>query len=56
MALLVGGCRKNDTLYMHSKLELVDFYGSLGFHPIHKAELPKSIRDRFVLHREPQGA
>ncbi len=47
MALLVGECGKNDTLYMHSKLELVDFYGSLGFHPIREAELPKSIRERF---------
>jgi N-acetylglutamate synthase-like GNAT family acetyltransferase len=47
MQLLIEECGRNETLYMHSKTELVDFYGSLGFHPIREAELPKTIRDRF---------
>jgi N-acetylglutamate synthase-like GNAT family acetyltransferase len=47
MKLLIEECGRNETLYMHSKTELVDFYGSLGFHPIREAELPKTIRDRF---------
>jgi nucleotide-binding universal stress UspA family protein/GNAT superfamily N-acetyltransferase len=37
----------NEVLYMHSTLELVDFYRSFGFHPIAEKELPRSIRDRF---------
>jgi hypothetical protein len=32
---------------MHSKIELVDFYGSLGFYPMAECDLPKTIRDRF---------
>ncbi len=47
MQLLIEECGRNETLYMHSKTELVDFYGSLGFHAIREAELPKTIRDRF---------
>jgi len=47
MILLIEECGRNETLYMHSKIELMDFYGSLGFYPIPEAELPKSIRDRF---------
>jgi GNAT superfamily N-acetyltransferase len=47
MRLLIEECGRNETLYMHSKTELVDFYGSLGFRPIREAELPKTIRDRF---------
>jgi GNAT superfamily N-acetyltransferase len=47
MKLLIEECGRNETLYMHSKIELMDFYGSLGFHPIREAELPKTIRDRF---------
>jgi N-acetylglutamate synthase-like GNAT family acetyltransferase len=47
MRMLIEECGRNETLYMHSKTELVDFYGSLGFHPIREAELPKTIRDRF---------
>lgn len=47
MILLIEECGRNEMLYMHSKTELVDFYGSLGFVPIPEAELPKSIRDRF---------
>ena len=47
MRLLIEECGRNETLYMHSKTELVDFYGSLGFFPIREAELPKTIRDRF---------
>lgn len=47
MKLLIEECGRNETLYMHSKTELVDFYGSLGFRPILEADLPKTIRDRF---------
>jgi GNAT superfamily N-acetyltransferase len=47
MVLLIEECGRNETLYMHSKLELMEFYGSLGFQPIPEAELPRSIRDRF---------
>jgi len=47
MILLIEECGRNETLFMHSKTELVNFYGSLGFRLIPEAELPKSIRDRF---------
>lgn len=47
MILLIEECGKNETLYMHAKTELVNFYGSLGFHLIPEAELPRSIRERF---------
>jgi GNAT superfamily N-acetyltransferase len=47
MILLIEECGRNETLYMHSKSELVTFYGSLGFRPIPEIELPKTIRDRF---------
>ena len=47
MLLLIEECGRNETLYMHSKIELVDFYGSLGFYPIPETELPKTIQDRF---------
>jgi GNAT superfamily N-acetyltransferase len=47
MQLLIEECGRSETLYMHSKKELVDFYGSLGFRLIPEADLPKSIRDRF---------
>jgi GNAT superfamily N-acetyltransferase len=47
MILLIEECGRNETLYMHSKTELVNFYGSLGFRLIPEAELPRSIRDRF---------
>ncbi|WML68121.1 MAG: hypothetical protein METHP_01706 [Methanoregula sp. SKADARSKE-2] len=47
MQLLLEECGRHETLYMHSKLELVEFYGALGFYPIPEAELPKSIRERF---------
>lgn len=47
MILLIEECGRNETLYMHSKSELVNFYGSLGFRPIPEIELPRTIRDRF---------
>jgi GNAT superfamily N-acetyltransferase len=47
MTLLIEECGRQETLYMHSKTELVDFYGSLGFYPMVEDELPKTIRDRF---------
>ncbi len=47
MQLLIGECGRQETLYMHSRTELVDFYRSLGFRTIPEPELPKTIRDRF---------
>jgi GNAT superfamily N-acetyltransferase len=47
MQLLIEECGRTEILYMHSKTELVDFYGSLGFRLIPEAELPLTIRDRF---------
>ncbi|HII98226.1 MAG TPA: GNAT family N-acetyltransferase [Methanoregula sp.] len=47
MQLLIEECGRSETLYMHSKTELVDFYGSMGFRLIPETELPRSIRDRF---------
>ncbi|MCX6684997.1 MAG: GNAT family N-acetyltransferase [Methanoregula sp.] len=47
MVLLIEECGRQETLYMHSKIELVDFYGSLGFYPMAENDLPKTIRDRF---------
>jgi N-acetylglutamate synthase-like GNAT family acetyltransferase len=47
MMRLIEECGRHETLYMHSKTELVSFYGSLGFRSIREADLPKSIRDRF---------
>ena len=37
-----------ETIYIHSTLPLVGFYGKLGFVPIPEAKLPASIRERFV--------
>lgn len=47
MKLLIEECGKHETLYMHSKIELMDFYGAMGFRQIPELELPKTIRDRF---------
>lgn len=47
MTRLIEECGKNQTLYMHSKIELIDFYGGLGFRQIPEPALPKSIRERF---------
>lgn len=47
MQLLIGECGQHETLYMHAKVELIDFYGSLGFRIINEEELPKTIRERF---------
>jgi len=47
MVLLIEECGRQETLYMHSKIELMDFYGSLGFYPMAECDLPKTIRDRF---------
>nr|WP_321353110.1 GNAT family N-acetyltransferase [uncultured Methanoregula sp.] len=47
MSLLIEECGRNETLFMHSKLELMDFYGSFGFYAIPEEDLPKTIRDRF---------
>ncbi len=34
-------------LFMHSTLDLVNFYSTFGFHTISESELPPTIRDRF---------
>jgi len=47
MQLLIGECGQNETLYMHAKIELIDFYASLGFRIIPEEELPRTIRERF---------
>ncbi|MDD4483261.1 MAG: GNAT family N-acetyltransferase [Methanoregula sp.] len=44
--VLVSACGK-ETLYMHSTLDLIGFYGTFGFVPIPERELPESIRARF---------
>ncbi|BBL68625.1 GNAT family N-acetyltransferase [Methanoculleus chikugoensis] len=38
----------SETIYIHSTLPLIEFYGSLGFEPIPEARLPESIRERFI--------
>lgn len=44
---LIEKCRAN-TLFLHSTLELVDFYSSFGFRPIDESALPPTIRERFT--------
>ncbi|KUG20669.1 MAG: GNAT family N-acetyltransferase [Methanomicrobiaceae archaeon] len=43
---LIAGCG-NETLYMHSTLELVSFYETFGFKKIRERDMPRSIRSRF---------
>ena len=47
MQMLVEECGRHETLFMHSRIELIDFYSSLGFRIIAEDELPPTIRDRF---------
>ena len=44
---LVEACGKN-TLYMHSVLNLVNFYRQFGFVTIEEKDLPPTIRDRYA--------
>ncbi len=44
---LVEACGEN-TLYMHSVLNLVNFYRQSGFIPIEERDLPPTIRDRYA--------
>lgn len=44
---LVEACG-HEMLYMHSVLNLTEFYGKYGFIPIREDQLPPSIRDRFA--------
>jgi nucleotide-binding universal stress UspA family protein/predicted GNAT family acetyltransferase len=46
VAALVNACG-DSVLYMHSTLELVNFYGEFRFEPIREQALPKTIRERF---------
>jgi nucleotide-binding universal stress UspA family protein/GNAT superfamily N-acetyltransferase len=46
MKMLISGCG-NEPLYMHSTLQLVEFYGHLGFRKIGEDELPPEIKARF---------
>lgn len=47
MDALVEACQ-HDTLYMHSVLNLVEFYGMYGFASIPESDLPPTIRARFA--------
>ncbi|MEN6444220.1 MAG: GNAT family N-acetyltransferase [Methanoregula sp.] len=47
MEQLIEECGREETLYMHAKIELMEFYGGMGFFPIPEPDLPKTIRDRF---------
>lgn len=47
MDLLIRECGERETLYMHSRTELVDFYASFGFFTIPERDLPRTIRERF---------
>jgi nucleotide-binding universal stress UspA family protein/GNAT superfamily N-acetyltransferase len=47
MDALVEACH-NDTLYMHSVRDLVDFYGTYGFQAIPENDLPPTIRARYA--------
>lgn len=38
----------SETIYIHSTLPLVGFYGRLGFEPIPEARLPAVIKERFL--------
>lgn len=38
----------SETIYIHSTLPLIGFYGRLGFEPIPESRLPTSIRERFI--------
>jgi len=44
---LVDTCG-GEILYMHSTLELIEFYGKFGFTEIDEMDLPPTIRERFV--------
>ncbi len=44
---LIEACGQQ-SLYMHSVLNLTGFYGTYGFVPIDEKELPQTIRDRFA--------
>jgi hypothetical protein len=37
----------SETIYIHSTLDLISFYESLGFVPIPEKQLPMSIKERF---------
>lgn len=46
MEVLVAACGR-EPLYMHSTLQLIEFYGNFGFVKISEQELPPDIRARF---------
>ncbi|NTW92318.1 MAG: GNAT family N-acetyltransferase, partial [Methanoregulaceae archaeon] len=46
MEILVAACGR-EPLYMHSTLQLTEFYGGFGFQGISEQELPPDIRARF---------
>jgi len=37
----------SEPIYIHSTLDLIPFYTTLGFSPIPEDQLPKSIKERF---------
>jgi len=52
MDLLIRECGEQETLYMHSRTELVGFYASFGFFAIPERDLPRTIRERFNFNSE----
>ncbi len=44
---LVDACG-SEPIYIHSTLVLISFYKTFGWIPIPEAQLPKSIRERFI--------
>ena len=55
MTLLLEECGRSETLYMRSRIDLVDFYGEMGFFPVQESSLPQSIRDKFESRRRDPG-
>jgi GNAT superfamily N-acetyltransferase len=44
MKRLIEECGRYETLYLHAKPELVDFYRDMGFAPVPVPDLPATIR------------
>jgi GNAT superfamily N-acetyltransferase len=44
MKRLIEECGRHETLYLHAKPELVNFYREMGFVPVQSPDLPETIR------------
>ncbi|MFZ0005199.1 MAG: GNAT family N-acetyltransferase [Methanoregula sp.] len=44
MKRLIEECGRHETLHLHAKPELVDFYREMGFVPVQSPEIPETIR------------